>query len=312
MMTLVGYNVLKRMENSKNYNLETRRAINKVKQLTDNENLLASIQALLNFIPYAGGTLSLVLSEYRGRRNAKRIFGVLDELHEAIEGLSEEPQRILTPDQVVEVVHNTLEEIAKTSSEEKFGYLRNALVKAFTAEEITYSQKQFYLATLKDMPLGELELMREIYISPDPFIQTLPQRGVSGVSNGLDNLRYVGRLNVFQLPPQYDIEYKEPDSGETLRDVLEHRLSHLSEGALEGLIDSLDAKGLSRIRPHLEKRTVKIMTEVYRDLSRIAFPVADRYVVPLQVEEPTPRETPIEASRTHFGEDFIRYIQSKY
>jgi len=146
-------------------------------------------------------------------------------------------------------------------------------------------------------------------MSHDPFVQTFPKRGSSTGNSILSDLE---QSNVFRLPPQYDIEYKEPDTGETLREVLQQKLGHLSKGALEGLTNSLDAKGLSRIRPNLDKRTVKIMTETYRDINQIAFRVPQTNMISLQSLGGTPSATPIEASQTEFGEDFIRYIRSEY
>ncbi len=298
------------MENPKSDEQETKRAIEKVKQFTNDQNVLAGVQALLNIIPYAGSTLSLILSEYRSRRYSKRILATLVELREDIGRLEEEKRNILSQDEVIEVIHDTLAEIAKTSSEEKLRYLRNSLTKAFTKDDIDYSQKQFYLSKLTELSLGELELLRVIYLSPDPFEQIVPKRVSSTVDSNA--ILSVGQLNVVRLPPQYDIEYKEPTTGETLQEVLQKRLEHLSKGTLEGLIDALDARGLSRIRANLNERTVKILTETYPDANQLVPHLRQVDVVSFQMATGKPGATPIEASRTQFGEDFIRYIQYKY
>jgi len=182
----------------------------------------------------------------------------LDDLQETVDKLSDEQRDILSEDEVIEIVYTTLEDIAKTSNEEKLQYLRNSLTKAFTKSEIPYSEKHYYISTLKGLTPGELELIREIYMSPDPFVQIHPKRKSQ---TGIGVLSYIEQPNVFIPPPDYAIEYKEPDDGETLGEVLRQRLSHLSEGMVEGLINALDAKGLSTIGPNLNKRTVKIMTE---------------------------------------------------
>lgn len=120
-------------------------------------------------------------------------------------------------------------------------------------------------------------------------------------------------LDVVRLPPQYyDVEYKESNTGENLQEVLLKRLEHLSRGTLEGLTDTLDAKGLSRIRLNLDKRTVKIMTETHRDVDQLVIHLPRTNTVSFQMPMERPSATPMEASRTQFGEDFIRYIQSKY
>jgi len=142
------------MENSRGHKLETTRAIQKVKQFTNNEDVLAGVRVIISAIPPVGGPIAQILSEYQDRRNRKRIFDALGELQEAIKGLSDEKLNMLNKDEAVEIVHNTLEEIAKTSSEEKLRYLHNSLTKAFTGDEIAYSQKQFYLSTLKNLSSG--------------------------------------------------------------------------------------------------------------------------------------------------------------
>ncbi len=299
------------MENPKSNEPETTQALQKIKQFTNNPNVLATVQALLGYIPYAGSTVALILSEYRSRRTEQRVFDTLDELRETIEGLSDEKRNILSEDEVVEIVQNTLEEIARTSSEEKVRYLRNVLTKAFTNDEIAYSEKQLYMSTLRDLSNAELELIREIYMSPDPFVQIQTYRKRESPT-GIDILSHIEQANTFYLPTQYDIQYKEPDTGETLREVLQQRLRHLSEGTLEGLINSLDKKGLSNIHPNLEKRTVKIQKEMPYVSSQVTVRIPQTNMIFIATLEKTPSATPIEASHTPFGDGFIRYIQTKY
>lgn len=295
---------------------ETALVIEKVKQLTNDPNILASIETLLNIIPFAGGALSTILSEYRGRRNAKRILETLDELRNEIERNSSAKKDILSQDEVIELVHNTIEEIVKTSNDEKVGYLRNSLVRAFTNEEISYPQKQHYLAVLKDLTLGELELLKVIYLSGDPFDHRYNEpRPIFDPQSGHISATYLQALQLardgidtFALPA-ID-EYTEPASGDTLRDVLKQKLSHISEGAVEGLTRFLDSKGLSNIEPNLEGRTIKISKR--RDLTQLGVIPMQNSIATFQLSKDIPTKTPIEASRTKFGEDFIQYIRSKY
>jgi hypothetical protein len=138
----------------------------------------------------------------------------LNELKDDIEKLPHDKQHILSKDEVVETIHNTLEEITKTSSQDKVRYLRNSLTKAFTADDISYSQKQHYLSTLKELTLGELELMREIYILPDPFDHSYQD---TKSPFGINALAQVKQVHMIQLP-RYS-EYREPPNGDTLKDV---------------------------------------------------------------------------------------------
>jgi len=64
------------------------------------EVVLASVQGLLNYIPYAGSTLVLILSEYRGRRTAEKIFYTLSCLREELEKLSDLKRNIQSEDEV--------------------------------------------------------------------------------------------------------------------------------------------------------------------------------------------------------------------
>lgn len=296
------------MENQEDDKQEAEQAIQKVKQLTNDQNVLAGVQALLNLIPFAGGTLSSILSEYRSRRTTKRIFDTISELRETIEDLGTEKQNILNPDEVIEIMHNALEEIAKTSSEEKLRYLRNCLTKSFTAAEIAYSQKELYLSMLIGLSLGELDLLKEIYLSSDTFVQTYPKKEPSSQHFFDPN---VVHMNISHWPKQYKMEYKEPSTGETLQEVLQKRLKHISKGTLEGLIDILDARGLSKIRPNLSKRTIKIMTETNSEINQLITNVSRIDAASIRTSIEKPIATPIEASRTQFGEAFIQYIQSK-
>jgi len=284
---------------------ETALAIKKVKQLTDDPNILASIQTLLNLIPYAGGALSTILSEYRSRRNCKRIFETLDELRKEIEQNPSAKKDVLSQDEVIEIVHSTLEEIMKTSNDEKVSYLRNSLVRAFTSEEISYAQKQHYLAVLKELTLGELEVLGVIYFSGDPFDQRYRE---SQLIIGDSFVAQSGQRNTF-TPLPVD-EYTEPVSGDTLRDVLEQKLRHISGGVVEGLTRSLDSKGLTNIEPNLDRRTIKISKG--RDLAQLGAIPMQNSITTFQLSKDVPTKTPIEASRNRFGEDFIKYIRSKY
>ena len=171
------------MKTPKNDEQETKRAMQKISQLTNDQGVLVGVQALLNIIPYVGSTLNLILSEYRNRRNSKRIIDTLGELRNDIDRLEGGKQHVLSEDEVIEIMHDALEDIAKTSSEEKLRYLRNSLAKSFTNDEIAYSQKQFYLSTLTELSLGELELLREIYLSSDPFEQFIPKQMSSTIGS---------------------------------------------------------------------------------------------------------------------------------
>ena len=76
------------------------------------------------------------------------------------------------------------------------------------------------------------------------------------------------------------------------------------------MISLLDNKGLSEIKPNLNKRTIK--TGKYQSIDQIWSTPQESNNTFMQIAGNMPNKTPIEASRTRFGEDFIQYIKSRY
>ena len=295
------------MNNSTDKKEDKKKALQKVQHLTDDSNILASIQVLLNIIPYAGGVLSAILSEYRNRRTAKRILDTLDELRRSMENLPEEKRYILSEDEAIEIVYSTLEEISKTSSTDKVKYLRNSLLKSFTNDEIEYKKKELYISTLKDLTQGELDLLNVIYLSYDPFDQTF---SYEPSSDNLGVFSLGNQANTIHLASLGFDTYEEPDSGDTLEDVLNQKLNYLTGGTLYGLINLLDKKGLSEIKTNLNQRTIK--KKNYQNINHLGIMPQQTNTASMRLNGAMPNKTPIEASRTSFGEDFIQYINSQY
>lgn len=304
------------MDNNNGKDIEDRDlalVIARIKESSMGEKAAAGVVALLNVIPVVGGTIASILSEYRSRRNTERVVDALTQLKEAIEDKGTDFRVPLSEDQVVEVVHNALEELTKTSSQEKATYLRNAFTKSFTHEEIDYLQKQYYLTTLSGLSLGEIELLKVIYVLRDPFVDVndLPNREEEVFRSRFPN----ATTTVFPYryyPRSYETTYRDPIAGKSLSKVLEEDLKQLSLGTLEGLIRSLDAKGLSNISPNLGRRTMKFMTEVQGNIGNSGYLTilsSSTGTVTGATALEVVQSTPIEASSTPFGQDFLKYVQ---
>lgn len=292
------------MPSTPDIGLDTANAIERVRELSPTENTLAAANVVLSAIPYAGGPLAAILSEYRGRRYANRIFGTLEALHKALQECKTPIETVLNEDQVVEIVYETLEEIAKISSEDKVRYLNNSLVRAFTDNKIDYPSKQHYLSVLKLLTLAELDLLRVVYFQGDPFVSTYPKRPSDS------DVPVWNNPNLVVLPLMtYETEYRDSDDGESLRTVLQARMSKYTSGILEGLIGSLDAKNLSNIRENLGRRTIRIDRELPAHGPSNVYVNRQQTYVLASTERPL-QSTPIEASRTEFGRDFLDYIRT--
>lgn len=246
-----------------------------------------------------------MLTEYRGRRNAQRVFEALESLKQAVESKASAADA-LTEDQVVEVVHETFEELVKTSSEEKVKYLKNSLAKAFAADKIPYFRKQLYLSVLRDLSLAEIDLLRVIYLYSDPFVIShplpRPQRAAPGDPYTVTVATTFGGST-------WKTEYQE-GVGRNLLEELAESLPGYDQGTLDGTIGALDSRALTRIRPNLDGRAIKIMTEVPNEQGGSVLYVPETTTGMLMNQ--APRSTPIEASQTDFGREFIDYVGSAY
>lgn len=286
---------------------EVETAIDKLRHHGISDKGLTAVQATLAVIPWAGGALSTVLGENRSAKAATKVADAFEALHRVVKDQGVELSEVLDEDQVVEVVHSTVEEIVKSSDSDKIRYLKNAMINSFTDGDIKFAEKQTYLAILKTLTIPELGILNLIYLSGDPFEETLdvPQPGLSGSDSAiLAATDYRSSLRILS----YTYEYREPQDGNTLHDVITSTLGDLQPGLTNGVISILDSKGLTEILPNVDRRTVKRQIPV-RNSQDATLYVSDYDRASLALGSPEPpRSTPIEASRTEFGRQFIQYI----
>lgn len=143
--------------------------IEEIRTLSVTEKMKAGAVALLNVIPYAGGAVASVIGEIAAQRKFEKVCDVLSDLNAKLESHQVEPERHLSKDQIIEVVHETLQTAATTSDEQKIAALKNGLGYAFLAHD-SFERKQLLLQVLRNCTSLELAVLPAVYDSSDPYI----------------------------------------------------------------------------------------------------------------------------------------------
>jgi hypothetical protein len=176
-----------------------------------------------------------------------------------------------------------------TSDQEKVRLLRNGLGYAFTSGD-TFEDKQIFLTVLRSLTTHEIEILRKIYRTHDPY------RIESGRPSAIVQASQVATI----LQGSWRNEGKESGSeGETLVRHLAGKKSG-SELWVGAAVSQLDSKGLTAAVSHLsENHKVRfqwITGSGVAGLSQNVFAPIRSHVSD---------DTPIEASRTEFGSKFV-------
>lgn len=98
---------------------------------TTREMAERAVEALLNAVPYAGGTLAVIFVAAAGRKLRRRRDEWLQHLAEIVQELSEQgldPEALAEDDRFVDAVVSTTRVIEHTHQEEKIEALRNAVL----------------------------------------------------------------------------------------------------------------------------------------------------------------------------------------
>jgi len=83
--------------------------------------------ALVSLIPYAGGAIAAVIGKIATRRKFEKVCDVLSDLNSRLEANKVDPEQHLSKDQIIEVVHETLQTAAVTSDKRKLEALKRGL-----------------------------------------------------------------------------------------------------------------------------------------------------------------------------------------
>lgn len=71
--------------------------------------------ALINVIPYAGGAVASIIGEIAVHRRFEKVCDVLSDLNAKLGEQGANPEQHLSKDQIVEVVHETLQTVTTAS-----------------------------------------------------------------------------------------------------------------------------------------------------------------------------------------------------
>ena len=249
----------------------------------------AAVGVVAGLIPFVGGALATILGEYASANKTERVCSMLSSLGDAIRLHHTDPEKHLTKDQIVEVVHDMTQASLTTSDQEKVRLLRNGLGYAFTSGD-TFEDKQIFLTVLRSLTTHEIEILRKIYRTHDPY------RIESGRPSAIVQASQVATI----LQGSWRNEGKESGSeGETLVRHLAGKKSG-SELWVGAAVSQLDSKGLTAAVSHLsENHKVRfqwITGSGVAGLSQNVFAPIRSHVSD---------DTPIEASRTEFGSKFV-------
>jgi hypothetical protein len=271
--------------------------IHRVVQRTTPGVATSGAAAMLNLIPYAGGAVATILSEFASQRRIEKVCEVLSELNAALRrhGLSAETH--LSRDQVVELVYETLQAASFASDQGKVDALKGALVHAFVSPQ-PFDRKQLFLQILRETTNVELIMLRVLYEAPDPFVvgRGGPERTPDNASPRHPNIprgfwHTEGRA--------------ENKGGQSLLKYLAARAT-LDSAIVEAALRRLDGRGLASAGPNLDRSDWKIVSWL---------PMPEEHIRNLQTasigyEAGKEVRSPLEASRTKLGEEFLKVWNS--
>lgn len=265
----------------------------KIGELRTPDRRGAAALTLLNLIPYAGGAIAAVVGEYGSSRRLEKICDVLSGLNDALERRGVRPEKYLTKDQIIELVHESLQAAATTSDEMKIQAFKNGLCYAMT-ENAAFADKQLFLSVLRDLTSHEIALFQCIYGSDDPYrscVGATPSLGFPGsLTTPAGFWRPKRTIPGGDLPP--------------LMKFLNERL-RVSEMAVAAGLRMLDSKGLADSAPHLNENYRTEYVWVPGSLELSSFVQEPVFLRPADA----PKATPLSLCQTEFGKKFLNFMR---
>jgi len=249
--------------------------------------------ALLNLVPYAGGAVAAILSEFVSQKRIERICEVLAALNAALRQRGLAADTYLSRDQVVELVYETVEAASFASDQRKVDALKGGLVHAFVSST-SFDRKQLFLQILRETTAFELSVLRVLYECPDPFVV-----GRGGPERTLENAS--------PKHPNIPIGFWHTEGTEANKggqSLLKYLATCATQDAemVEAALRRLDGRGLANAAPNLERSDWKVV-------SWLAMPkehVKKLKAASISHEAGKQVRSPLEASRTRLGEQFVR------
>lgn len=278
--------------------------IEEIRTLTVAEKTKTGAVALVNLIPYAGGAIAAVIGEFATHRKFEKVCDVLSDLNSRLEANKVDPEQHLSKDQIIEVVHETLQTAAVTSDKRKLDALKRGLGYAFVNQD-SFERKQLFLQVLRSCTSLELALLPVIYESGDPYIIHEGRPPVEPTVTQYSTL--LASTSVFS-PPQGEWRAtgnRNCDQPALLK-FLADRISS-DEGATEGAARLLDGKGLASSGPNLHRRDCKVLS--WTPHSGGVYGLGAATVTLSLSSQPEVQASPLEASQTQFGRSFLRFCE---
>lgn len=315
---------------------EVARAVEKLRESPLRSRAETAILAVLNVIPYAGGSIASVLSAYSTEKKFERVFGTLDALSSAIKDTHTKVEEILTKDQVSELLDEALPQIATVSDDGKLRYLRTGLITSFTSKTLPYDTKHFFLTVLAGLTYLELRVLRVLYCDGDPYEHVVYEqpdpppdlseaglriacsfRGevLAGLHAATVSGPAAGRIVVGGLTGGHRSLKEWRDDGQRPR-LIEHIGVRIADDPemVRLVAARLDASGLTKMLPVLQHRQYRVLEqrrEAYvapgsaLTLTHAHLPGAGTVLL-----ADAPKFTPIEEARTTLGERLVKFAMS--
>ena len=276
------------------------------------------LHLFLNAVPYAGGSIASVLANHAANKRFERVAEALEYLNHRIAAQGVKVEDVLTEDEVVEVLHSNLNEIATTSDKEKVEFIRNGLGVTFTSKEFGYARKQFFLSLLRSLGHLELATLHFVYLGRDPHekIEWVPSTTTPGQA---PSLFYAARI--FK-------GWRDDDAIPSLARFLADHL-HEPDEIVAGVARRLDSLGATNLTPALERSQYRVFEQqsAASAPSNIALSAVSNSVLVVGAPsygsavlmQPTtslvatgihdPSQSPLELARTALGKSFMEFCR---
>ena len=290
--------------------------IERIRTRTKGEIVTSGAEALLHAIPYAGGVVASILGEYATHRRIEKVCDVLSDLNARLERDHADPERHLSKDQIVQVVHETLQTASTTSDDEKIAALKQGLGYAFLSSD-SFEHKELMLQVLRATTALELRVLPVVYNMDDPFlIHEIRPSSHSPIDSLVSpNIVAASRASAFHVPEgtYVPVGNRVQPGAKTLLECFVER-TRIAENMLEATLRLLDGKGLTNAGPNLHRRDSTVLHWKAAPPYGVTLAVSVSSLTTIGSEQSAERveRSPLESSRTKFGEEFLRFCTRSF
>jgi hypothetical protein len=277
--------------------------IDEIRKYKASDIATTSTVALLNVIPYAGGAVASVIGEIASQRRIEKVCDVLSDLESRLEKHSINPDKHLSKDQIIEVIYETLQTASTTSDEKKITALKNGLAYTFIADD-TYERKQLFMQVLRGCTSLELVMLSTLYEVSDPYLicENQPTVEPDKPDSHLFWTKGIPNIAGMVMGSWESVGNKNDSNQPTLLTYIAKHVG-FDESVSEGVIRLLDGKGLSNAGLNLNRNESKIIR--WKPSQQVISTVTSNNGFFVKINP-----TPLEASRTKFGSDFLSFCKN--